>query len=141
MGLVASEAKPGVIDSTVESVHNQGIQRVVHDILDLANHACHARRRLPALEDRKLYTLAVLFADLRDALESNRTLTLRVSDVVGNEEVHDSRHDKGRVASQVAPEVAGEECRLHGRDSPTAHLALEHSVLDLPLLVLLPGAK
>lgn len=98
MGLGASEAKPGVVDPTVESVHDQGIQRMVHDILDLANHACHARRRLPALEDRELYTLAVLFADLRDALESDSTLTLRIGDVVGNEEIHDSRHDKRRVA-------------------------------------------
>ena len=109
--LASAEAERSVFDSAWEAIQNHRIALAVDDVFNFTDQVSQPRRRKPALENRELYSLTVLSADLSDALEPRRPTPLGIGDVVCDEDVHrfkavrtegtpaDHRADGGRVAS------------------------------------------
>lgn len=60
----------------------------IHNVLHFRDQASQTRLRKPALEHRELHTLAVLFANVGDASQPRRTVSLSVRDVVCDKDVH-----------------------------------------------------
>ena len=88
MRLIATEPELGILQSSGEAVDDHRIAMAVDGVLNLADHASQSFGRQPALEDRELHALTVLFADLRDTPEPGCAHGLRIRDVVGDEDVH-----------------------------------------------------
>ena len=98
--LLASDAKARFSDPTGESVHHDRVAIAVDDILHLADHALQSLRGKPALKHRKLYALAVPFANLCDFAQPSRSISVRVCDVVRDQNVHDYGITNGGYAGR-----------------------------------------
>ena len=135
----ASEPTTGVFDSSREAIHDDGIHVVIDDVLNFADHASQPRRRKPTLEDRELHSSSILLADLSDSPESVRSLALSIGDVVRDQDIHTSRHDKRRVCRQIAPEMARQERGLNRWKRPPSDVSVEDRMGHLGFLVALPS--
>ena len=111
---------------------------VIHDVVDLGDHPGQPCPRNPALEDRELYSLSVLFADVRNAPQARRSGRLGIRYVVGDKDIHGSGKHERRVGWQVSAQVAGEQRRLHRRQRPATDRMPDDSVRHVRLLVFLP---
>ena len=84
----APKSDPGIIKPPGETIHKNRVQAPVDHVLDLPHHASETRRRQPTLEYRELDALSILLADLSNPSESIGTLTVRVGNILGDEDVH-----------------------------------------------------
>lgn len=82
-------------------------------VLDLADQSRQPLRRQPTFKHRKLYSLTVSLTYLRDPSETNGAYTVRLRDVIRNQDIHGSCHDKRWILGEVTAKMTGKHGCLH----------------------------